>query len=282
MVLPDTIGPDQPGVYVLANDHAADWLLACLASLRRTNPLLPVYIIPFDDETQEAHRIATAFGAGWFDSPHLSWLDEIGQGFSPGSHPRSHMFRKLSVFWGPLATFLYLDADTVALGPLTPILDAQADAGGVLFGDMDASQCFRGDLLGKMQGRQAHGNAGVFCAARGTLTPPMIASLSRDALSVREDFTENTDQAFLNFCLDRLGQRCLRLDVACPGLASSTWAAWTTTEGGGGFSLAGETEGRLAVLHWAGLSMDAEMPNRSLWTGFYDQGREMMEGQLPT
>jgi hypothetical protein len=115
-------GDIETGIYTLANDVTLDWFVAFCNSVRRHDPDLPLIVIPYDDRVERLTRLAGRYGFEMFADSQLGSLDEIGRQMS--STGLSGMFRKLSVFWGPLTHFAYLDADLVMLSSINPAIEA--------------------------------------------------------------------------------------------------------------------------------------------------------------
>jgi len=238
-------GDIETGIYTLANDATLDWFVAFCNSVRRHDPDLPLIVIPYDDRVERLTRLAGRYGFEMLADSHLGSLDEIGRQMS--STGLSGMFRKLSVFWGPLTHFAYLDADLVMLSSISPAIEAiiQRRADLLVF-DTSPTQVYRPSLRAQFPNSLSF-NAGAFAGHRGLLTVQTAEELSRLAMPLRSEFAPTGDQPFLNYCAD-VERWSVRQASEVIG-AGLVWAGWPT-------------ERHSPFVHWAGFRLTPLMPQR--------------------
>ncbi len=247
------------GVYVLANDVTAEWLEACLRSLRLHHPALPVCVIPFDDRLQRVEGIAARNGAVVWRDASLVELDRLGATLTD-REVEIRYFRKLATFWGPFENFLYLDADIVVLGPhlerwLETFSRAASD---FVYYNSDIDQVFRpGPLREAMiaAGSKAF-NAGMFMSRRGALPRERVESSFAPAQRLLPEFSRNVEQAFFNWLAVEQGLRVHALLELLPEFAPVSWYRCRVVRRGGRYFQPWDGELRpMALLHWAGVAL---------------------------
>ncbi|MGH9364010.1 MAG: hypothetical protein ACRD1B_01910 [Thermoanaerobaculia bacterium] len=267
------------GIYTLANDASAGWLAALLESLRRQAPALEVGVIAFDDNLTKVRQLATKYRFRILQDETLRTLDAIGQQLSNGDEHLAHYFRKLAVFWGPFASFLYLDSDIVVTGPLDRLIEAStASAAEFLYQDADHDWVYKpGALRDKMLASYDFRgfNSGCFFSWRGMLTLRDVTDLAKEAFPVRNDFMPS-EQPFLNYCVDVRRLKVQAFWEALPEVATKSWAKLAYEEYEGalrlvepGFNGFGKP---VPWLHWAGFQLGETMPNRDLWLRYGGAG----------
>ncbi|MEL6332337.1 MAG: hypothetical protein AAFQ76_07095, partial [Cyanobacteria bacterium J06626_26] len=113
------------GVYIVANQKVGENAIALLASLRRHDPDVPVYMIPFNDDYQPLYqKLNRLYQVQLF--PDLAFLDSFTQTISE-IFPRDFLalpnkMRKLAAWFGPLDEFLYIDTDILFFEPVSHTL----------------------------------------------------------------------------------------------------------------------------------------------------------------
>jgi hypothetical protein len=235
----------ETGIYTLANDVTLDWFVAFCDSVRRHDPDLRLIVVPYDDRVERLTELAGRYRFEMLADSRFSALDEIGRQISPTG--LSGMFRKLSVFWGPLTYFAYLDADLVMLSSIRPAIEAIAQRrADLLIFDTDPTQVYRPPLRAQFPESLSF-NAGTFAGRQGLVTLERLEELSRLAMPLRSSFANTGDQPFLNYCADieRWSVRHAR-DVIASRLV---WAGWPTHQHG-------------PFIHWAGYRLTPFMPHR--------------------
>ncbi|HEX3431015.1 MAG TPA: hypothetical protein VHT03_09020 [Rhizomicrobium sp.] len=115
----------QCGVAIVANDKVLDWLLAFLESYRETNALIPLHLIPFDDNVSQTRRAADAYGAHFVEGD-LARVDRLAKRLYPlFSHHRRRL-RKLQALMLPCDRVIYMDVDTILFRSLETVFEALA------------------------------------------------------------------------------------------------------------------------------------------------------------
>lgn len=128
------------GICTLANDYVYDQLIALLNSIEAIlGPDMPVCIYPYDDKTE---KIAAAIAKRpnvqlYQDRESIQRWDEFVRNVWD-THPTARQrwskvttdpyhrlgtHRRYSAFDGPFDRFVYMDADTLLMGPLEPIFE---------------------------------------------------------------------------------------------------------------------------------------------------------------
>ena len=138
------------GIYTLANDVVYDQLVALLNSIEKNvGEKLPIYIIPFDDRLTGVKReVANRSNVELFDDPKaIDRWENFAQAVWD-AHPdaqKKHLsrppwgkghHRKFIAFEGPLAQFVYYDADSLAMKPLDALFE-QLDAHDFVYDDWE-------------------------------------------------------------------------------------------------------------------------------------------------
>lgn len=104
------------GVYFLANDRVFDHATAFLTSFRRSNPDMPLQLVPFADDCVRVAALGSRYGFTVYEGREtLLACDEIG---FPFHGERVGQYRKLAIWSGPFEEFIYIDCDTVVLEPV--------------------------------------------------------------------------------------------------------------------------------------------------------------------
>jgi hypothetical protein len=278
--------PAARGIYTMANDNVSEWLLALLASLKILNGQLPVRVIPFDSRVDIVRRLCLAFGYPlWEPAGLLTRCDQIGETVAPrdDSWTFGHgNFRRLAAFGGPFDEFIYLDADTLVLEPLTPVFEACARSGRhIVFGDTAGDFAYNpGARRDELRADGApEWNAGIYYSRAGAVgLDEMLAASQLDLVADRAVIRRDAaDQSFLNWFAATRRLRCARL-----GNISEYGRCWAylhrraTGLPGHLFDFAGPRAYTrpIPILHWAGQVAPApDMPQARLWQSYYAAGR---------
>lgn len=288
---PSRDAPDMTvpfGVFFSANDHVYDWAIAFLNSLRASNPELPCYLIPFNDDCQQLNALASKYAFEFFEDPSFADLEQLGQDYELGhtAHGR-YWFRRYAAFWGPVETFFYLDSRQIVLGELQPYLKSlQESSFDLLHFDTAVNQVYepgshRQHLLQERRGRGF--NSGRWAAKRGSITHQDFLRLGRESLSIRDQLNpRNTDQGFINYVCDHLPVKYANIAEVHAELAHTTWArqegkpyrdaegTWRLWDYGGL-----DHKRKLLIMHWAGLADQSTMPQRRLFRQFRDLRKQL-------
>lgn len=113
--------PKKTGVAVVGNDKIFEWLLPFLESFRATNPNLPLYLFPYDDNTAQTRRAAEIYGATFVEQEPIE-IDKLSHELYPGflnTHRRR--LRKLQALTLPLDEVIYVDVDVIVFRDLSPL-----------------------------------------------------------------------------------------------------------------------------------------------------------------
>ena len=269
-------GQHTRGVYIVANNKVGDNAIALLSSLRRHDPNVPVYMIPFNDDYQTLFKkLQALYQVELF--PDLDFLDTFTQTISD-IFPRDFLalpnkMRKLAAWFGPLDEFLYIDTDILFFEPVSQTL-AYLDRADFICCDYH----FKGRKLRDVFSQTAveQGifptdivnsvfNSGLWGSKTGVITlEDMVARLEECAQN-RDyfDFSGGTtDQPIMNYLV--LNSIKTRLNIAQvephePG----SWGGRKHFVTRDHALYDGET--RLRYLHWAGTPMCPGGPYRQLW-----------------
>jgi hypothetical protein len=257
-------------VLTVANDVVYNWAAGLLGSLRRTNPHLPVLVVPFDANLRRLPRLLDRLGVPLHQpTASLEAAELVARrcGGDPG------MFRRLVAFDGPFDLTLYLDTDTVVLRSLDPLFDAVAASGlDVAFGGAkDAPRPGRhyhfrpGPFLDHYLARGGRlWNAGVIMASRGRHGTGDMARFAERLGEVRSSFAPRCeDQSFICHYLLEAQARAATLSEVCGASGTSVHQPVRRTMAGP----VREAGGRpVFVLHWAGYRGPyPHMPLVSFW-----------------
>jgi hypothetical protein len=268
------------GIYVMANDQAADNAIALLSSIRAYDPDVPVMLIPYD----ERHRTVAAILGKYFDvRPYedralIRRIDEaVRRCFGRGFFKKPQMFRKQACWFGPFDEFLYLDADIIVFERIAGILDYLAEFDFVCCDDQHrtglkhvfSSRVLDERVLSSQEVLDVF-NAGMFGAKKGLLTE--VGLYAHFAECARHtgyfDFTTGcNDQPIFNyFVLKRIPRR-----INLFRTVAGTPRMWAGTPG---FIVQGDTlvdpevGAPLRFLHWAGLKTAPGQPYWETWRRF--------------
>lgn len=139
------------GIYTLANDMVYDQLIALLNSIKvNVDPDIPVCIIPFDNRLELVKReVAARSNVTLFDDlSSIARWEDFSHKFV-AAHPeakrtmRKHsrwyqgkLHRKFSAFDGPFDKFVFFDADSLAMKPVTDVF-TRLDSNDFVFDDWE-------------------------------------------------------------------------------------------------------------------------------------------------
>jgi hypothetical protein len=137
------------GICTLANDYVYDQLVALLNSIEANAGDLPVCIYPYDDRTARiAEEIARRPNVQLYaDQDSIQVWDQFvrdvwdahptakqrWQQAGSDSYHRVGTHRRFCAFDGPFDRFIYMDADTLLLGPVEPIFQQLAEQDWVVY-----------------------------------------------------------------------------------------------------------------------------------------------------
>lgn len=263
------------GVYIVANDKVAENAIALMSSLRRRDPDIPVYLIPFNDDYHTvAKQLSELYNVQLF--PDLDFLEsltqQIGKIFPRDFLALPNKMRKLAAWFGPLNEFLYIDTDILFFTPVSEMLAYLDQAefiwcdyhfkGGLedVFSEVVPEQnIFSPEALGDVF------NSGLWGSKKSALSLQQLYGLLSECAAHREyfDFSNGTtDQPIMNYLVLKAIPRRLNIVKANPGEPGS-WGGTPHFERQGDVLFDGDRP--LRYLHWAGTPMRAGGPYRDLW-----------------
>ncbi|MEO0350519.1 MAG: Npun_R2821/Npun_R2822 family protein [Cyanobacteria bacterium P01_A01_bin.15] len=264
------------GVYIVANEKVRDNAIALLASLRRHDPDVPVYLIPFDDRYQPLlQTLQTLYQVELF--PDLTFLETFTQKISD-IFPRDFLalpnkMRKLAAWFGPLDEFLYIDTDILFFEPVSHTLAYLECAdficcdyhfkGRKLRDVFSPSVIERGlfpaDVVNSVF------NSGLWGSKKGAITLEQLYARFEECAQNRDyfDFSGGTtDQPLMNYLVLNSIDNRLNITQVNPGEPGS-WGGMKHFVVRDRALYDGDT--RLRYLHWAGTPMRPGGPYRELW-----------------
>ncbi|MFE7116848.1 hypothetical protein ACFU99_15675 [Streptomyces sp. NPDC057654] len=195
--------PGTRGVYFVANDRVVELVTAFLNSFRRTNPDIPLRLIPFDDAYQRIAELGDRYGfTVWEDARLLARCDEISLSFH--EHRKGH-FRKLAAWEGEFDEFLYIDSDTAVLRNIDFAFDYLADYGFVTATSNLPGRAWKETIkqAGKLSRQQYEyaANTGFVTSRKGALTLDGITAALPGAREVTPHMKLGYEQPFLNYLI---------------------------------------------------------------------------------
>jgi hypothetical protein len=265
--------PDNPhasdfGIYCLGHDGMLDWIIGLLESLKEHAPHCRVFVIPFDHNVSRLAALRDGYRFEFYQSDALPALEELAWTQLGKSAHAAHVFRKLSVFWGPLKHFLFLDADIVVQEPVDGLFEAYKRSGlQFAFSDTNIAEVYKpGALRETMQAHHgAQGfNSGCFLSSRGALTLAEAQAAAAQAARIKSEFVSQYEQSFLNYLVDTSGLRQGSFADFCAGYGPKVWASLTPLREYHSrcWLMAGGTPLHpMPMLHWAGYACESGMPN---------------------
>ena len=290
------------GVYIVANQKVGENAIALLSSLRRHDPEVPVYMIPFNDDYRELfQKLNQLYQVHLF--PDLAFLETFTQKISD-IFPRDFLalpnkMRKLAAWFGPLDEFLYVDTDILFFEPVSDTLAYldQADficcdyhfkgrkLRDVFSADAVERGIFPADVVNSVF------NSGLWGSKKGAITLEQVYQRLGECAANRDyfDFSGGTtDQPIMNYLVLNSIDKRLNIAQVEPNEPGS-WGGMKHFVERDRALYDGET--RLRYLHWAGTPMCPGGPYRELWEyyRYLDQPRPpagsrattLQQGQLP-
>jgi len=273
------------GIYIVANDKVLDNAIALLNSIRLYDRDVPIILIPFN---QDYHTVAETLSLlhqvqVFPDLKLVEKLTEtIGEIFDRDFLALPNKMRKLSVWFGPLDEFLYIDTDIVVFEKIADTLQKLADVDffncdyhylseGIrnVFSDyVKENQLFTPEEL------QDVFNSGLWASRKGAITYDQLIETLKECSQHREyfDFSQGTtDQPILNYLvLKRIAKRGNLVKV--PGGAPGSWGGSKHFKERDHVLYDGDR--RLQYLHWAGTPIRPGGPYWNVW----DYYRHLHEG----
>lgn len=270
--------PSDQGAFFSANDQVLPWAIAFLHSFRESNPDLPLYLIPFNDECDQLLRVANSFDFRVYTDPSFADLEEMGSRYELGFTPHGkYWFRRYAAFWGPLERFVYLDARQLVLGDFRPLLRTLAESElDLIHFDTAINQVYEPGLLRRrlLLDRRGQGfNSGRWLARRGAFSLDEMIALGNASLQERDQLNpRNTDQGFINYCCDHKPVRSVHIADWFDDVCRNAWARQPGSiyrDRNGVYRLWDhgglDHQKRVLLVHWAGIGLGTLMPRRRLF-----------------
>lgn len=215
------------GVYCLANDRVLEWFQMFVRSFRHFNPDLPLTVIPYDCVIDQLAQLAPQYNFRVLSEAAAAEFDPL-EGIIKKIHKNKHIFRKWGTFFGEYDEFLYVDADVAVTGSLERIFAAfgKSEADFVYF-DTDINEVYLPQFVEAMRAKyNSPGfNAGVYLSRKGVVTREQLWQKAEEGAGALHMFIPRLgDQPFLNWVMDTLQRRMVRIHNLCPGYAATIWA----------------------------------------------------------
>jgi hypothetical protein len=278
-------------VYYLANDAVLDQAIAFLNSVRRYNPTIPLWLVPFDDRVDAvlALRDRYAFDV-WHDADLLAQCDAISERFH--GTVLGH-YRKLALWEGPLQRFLYIDCDTVVLEPLdfvfeylnrADVITAHSDGPGM------RRWVWRDSMTPAVSGLTEtqlaySANTGFICSWKGCLPFAGLAARISEAYALRDHLQLDCyEQPVLNYLIVTSGRRYTSLHTIAvedgrSDIPMERWAATADEVVVRDGRIVSPASPRTLLLHWAGHGQQARQTNPQI--PLYELWRFYRDGSAP-
>jgi hypothetical protein len=245
----------ERGVYTLANDVVIEWFQAFVRSFRRSNPTLPLTVIPYDKSISQLQGLTKEYQFTIMEESECSRFNAL-EAVVMDQNQKAAMFRKWACFYGSYADFIFLDSDIIVTSSFDEILDAFSAASyDFLYFDVNFTVVYTPE--GALEMAAKYGsvgfNAGAFISRKGIIGYNELLAISQKAAGDRDKFIlEQGDQPFLNYAFDITRRRTARINQVLPKFASYAWARqpftydWKT-------NTAIDGEGKIMpFIHWAG------------------------------
>ncbi len=262
------------GVYFLANDYVFDQAVAFLTSFRRSNPEIPLHLIPFADDCDRVTALAAAYGFTVSqDRETLLTCDEIGRPF----HGKTvGQYRKLAIWSGPFDEFLYMDCDTVVLEPVDFVFDFLAEY------DIMTSHSNMPDIRRWVWRHSVYqtraltaqqigfaANTGFIASKAGLFDVRKVLARVDEALALAEHMELDCyEQAFLNYLIVTSGYSytSLRNIVRLTGRRDIPLEHWAGREIGevSEGRIVSQSDPKVLLVHWAGEWARARLAGRDI------------------
>jgi len=255
--------------YVLANDRAYGWLHAFVHSFRHWNPDLPLYLIPYDDQHEEALRVVRRFGGELYRSHAIQWADAQCACLCGGSSRGVGKYRRLALLFDAAPISFYFDSDVVITHPLDPLAQAfRAHDAALAYADA-WSGAYRDKALAERM-RSEYGSR-EFCSGALAIKPGRLLSQDRAESLIqeiaprrRELFSRN-DQSLLNWFVDLTGSHAVSFADVLEGVSQTHIPRRRRRlrfDARGAIVKPGDPQAgkRCICCHWPGYRADARMP----------------------
>lgn len=265
------------GIYIIANDRATEQSIALLNSIRLYDPDVPVIMIPYDDQYQQAAaELSARFGVMIYED--LEFIDRLSrrlqQTFGEQFFARPNQFRKQACWFGPFDEFLYIDTDIVVFEKIADRLNYLADcdflcndyqhAKGVK--NVFTSKVLEAGVFTEAELKDIF-NGGFWSSKKGLISESDLYETFAECATHPEyfDFSEKTsDQPIINYMILKRLKRRINL-VRVEGKGPGNWAGSPHFQRQG-YNLFDPNAGQpLQYLHWAGIRIQPGCPYWEIW-----------------
>lgn len=229
MTKPPTTNTDSPprwGAYCLANDEALEWFQAFVRSFRKSNPSLPLTVIPYNSSISKLAALRTQFDFDLMEEASAARFDAIAPRVA-GQNIAGGTFRKLNCFTGVFDPFFFFDSDIVVTMPLQRLMRAfEQTTYDLVYFDTDM-MVFKPDFASEMMGKydQFGFNSGAFITRKRAVDEAKILAAVSTGEAIRDQFACWGEQPFLNYLLQVSGCRMTHVNRLAPELTFKT-KAW--------------------------------------------------------
>jgi len=268
------------GICTLANDRVYDQLIALLNSIEEIlGPQTPVCVYPYDEQiTKIAAEIARRPNVQLYDNQEsINQWDEFArrawdthptarQSWSRVDSATYHRFgthRRYCAFDGPFDRFLYMDADTLMIGPVAPIFAQLQESDFVVYDFQHIEPFHVYDLSSKQLTKlftPERISSEIFCSGFYASKQHLFSPTRRDWLVSRLQEGEAEvlypmapDQTLLNYMVMRTGLSNYNLALKLPA-NQITGCCVTSTHFVEKDHLLYDKGNRLIYIHYIGLS----------------------------
>ncbi|AFZ46198.1 hypothetical protein Cyast_0216 [Cyanobacterium stanieri PCC 7202] len=273
------------GIYIVANDKVIENTIALLNSIRINDPLIPIYLIPFDDQYHNVAEIVTKkHDVKIF--PDLKFIEDftgqIAAIFDRDFLALPNKMRKLVQWFGPLDEFLYIDTDIIIFESLYPILDYLQEYQfincdyhfkGRKLNDVFSSVVTEKNIFSSQELEDVF-NSGFWGSKKGLFSISELYKILTECANNKEyfDFSQKTtDQPILNYIILKSTENRLNL-VKLNNHEPGSWA---------GSKHFVEKDHKLydkgkplRYLHWAGVPLNPQGNYYELWQYYRYLGEE--------
>lgn len=271
----------RQGVYFSANDRVYNWTLAFLKSFRIYNPDLELWWIPFNELSGRIAALSSEYNFKTFQDPSFPDLEKLGEAYELGHTTYGkYWFRRYAAFWGPLDYFIYLDARQLVLSNLQlvlePLVQNKMD---FLYYDLAIDQVYqpgnlRQQLLLERAGRGFL--SGIWAGRKGLFQKEEMIALGYESIKKRDQLNpRNTDQAFINYCIDhKIDMKTAQMAEYLGGYVHQSWAGQRgrVYKKGNEYYLWDygglDHKKRIMLLHWAGYAWEDSIPQPGILNFF--------------
>jgi hypothetical protein len=264
------------GVYFLTNNKMYDFTIAFLNSFRKYNPVVPLCVIPYNNDFDKIAALKDSYRFTVF--PDMALLNACDK-LSLQLHEKvTSEYRKLAMWEGVFDEFIYIDIDTVVLDDVSFAFEYLHDhwfvAGTsnlpgsrqyVWFDGVEHTNLLNADQIAYSA------NTGFMVSKRGFINMDYIEQKMPTA-KLLEDYMQFKclEQPFLNYLVVTSGKQYTSLTL----LAKKEKKRKVMTEYWGGGTNGKIKNGKIYVdtgkpvlfIHWAGVwRLKEQMPNKKIW-----------------